>query len=326
MPTGQARAQQARHAGEATVDQAMRTGNQVSVPLSGGMGMAEFVRRTAVSTAKDNVFSFAGNIAFRALFALFPALIALLWLLNVLHADGLVSTLISLIETALPETASGPIKQQLSSVPEEQASGAFTIGAIFSVVAAVWALSTMMRAMMTGLNQIYGVEESRPFWKSTATTIVLALAVSALLVSALFLIVFGSAIAEEIAEATGLGVAFRWAWELVTWPVLFLLIFSACALIYYVAPDVKQRVRWISPGTVGATLLWLLFTLIYSIYVNNFASYDSIYGQLAGIVVLMAYFYTASFILLLGGEMNQVIETSHPTGKDPGDRAPTDQN
>ena len=326
MPTGQARTQRIKHTGAATVNQAIETGNQVSVPLSGGMGMAEFVRRTAANTAKDDVFSFAGNIAFRALFALFPALIALLWLLNVLHADGLINTLISLIETALPETASGPIKQQLSSVPEEQASGAFTIGAVLSVIAAVWALSSMMRAMMTGLNQIYGVDESRPFWKSTATTIVLALAVSALLVSALFLIVFGSAIAEEIAEAAGLGVAFRWAWEVVTWPVLFLLIFSACALIYYVAPDVKQRVRWISPGTLGATLLWLLFTLIYSIYVNNFASYDSLYGQLAGIVVLMAYFYTASFILLLGGEMNQVIETSHPTGKDPGDRAPTDQD
>jgi membrane protein len=326
MPTGQARAQQIKHAGATTVDQAARAGNHVPVPLSGGMGMAEFVRCTAINTARDNVFSFAGNIAFRALFALFPALIALLWLLNVLHADGLISTLISLIETALPETASGPIKQQLSSVPEEQASGAFTIGAVISVIAALWALSSMMRAMMTGLNQIYGVDESRPFWKSTAITIVLALAVSALLVSALFLIVFGSAIAEEIAETAGFGVVFRWAWELVIWPVLFLLIFSACALIYYVAPDVEQRVRWISPGTLGATLLWLLFTLIYSIYVNNFASYDSIYGQLAGIVVLMAYFYSASFILLLGGEMNHVIETSQPAGKDPGERAPGDED
>lgn len=326
MPAMQARSQQVKRAGTGAVEQAARTGNQVAVPLSGDLGMVEFVRRTAINTAKDNVFSFASNIAFRALFALFPALIALLWLLNVLHADGLVSTLISLVETALPETASGPIKQQLSSVPEDQASGAFTIGAILSVIAALWALSSMMRAMMTGLNQIYGVDESRPFWKSTLTTLVLAVAVSALLVSALFLIVFGSAIAEKIAEAVGLGVLFRWAWELVTWPVLLLLIFSACALIYYVAPDVKQRVRWISLGTIIATLLWLLFTLFYSIYVNNFASYDSLYGQLAGIIVLMAYFYSASFILLLGGEMNQVAETSHPNGKDPGDRAPTGED
>jgi membrane protein len=324
MAAGQARSEQAKRTGVAAVHQAERAGNRVSMPMSDGLGAAEFVRLTAIKTAQDDVFSYAGNIAFRALFALFPALIALLWLLHVLRADGLVGTLVSLVETALPQTASEPIKQQLSSVPQEQASGAFTVAAIISVGAALWALSTMMRAMMTGLNRIYGVDESRPFWKSTLTAFGLALAVAALLVSALFLIVFGSALAEQIAETAGMGVLFRWTWEIATWPVLLVLIFSACALIYYVAPDVKQRVRWISPGTVIATLLWLLFTLLYSIYVNNFASYDSLYGQLAGIVVLMAYLFTAAFILLLGGEINQVIETAHPDGKNDGDRAPSD--
>lgn len=324
MAVGRSRTEQAKDAGAHAAQQAERTGNQVSVPMSAGLGMAEFVRLTATNTAKDDVFSYAGNIAFRALFALFPALIALLWLLQVLRAEDLINTLISLVETTLPETASEPIKQQLSGVPEEQASGAFTFGAIASVIAAVWALSTMMRGMMAGLNRIYGVDEGRPFWKSALTSVSLAVAVAALLVSALFLIVFGSAIAEVVAEAAGLGILFRWTWEIITWPVLLALVFVACALIYYFAPDVQQRIRWISPGTIIATLLWLLFTLFYSIYVNNFASYDSLYGQLAGIVVLMAYFFSASFILLLGGEMNQVIETSHPAGKPEGARTPSE--
>jgi membrane protein len=326
MAAGQTQAEQAKDAGARAARRLEHTGNQVSVPMSADLGVAEFIRLTAANTAKDDVFSYAGNIAFRALFALFPALIALLWLLQVLRADGLIGTLVGLVETTLPETASEPIKQQLAGVPEEQASGAFTFAAIASVIAALWALSTMMRGMMAGLNRIYGVDEGRPFWRSALTSISLAIAVAALLVSALFLIVFGSAIAEEIAEATGLGILFRWTWELITWPVLLALVFCACALIYYFAPDVQQRVRWISPGTIIATLLWLLFTLFYSIYVNNFASYDSLYGQLAGIVVLMAYVFSVSFILLLGGEMNQVIETNHPSGKNEGDRTPTDQS
>jgi membrane protein len=313
-----------RAAGADAVQHAHAAADRVPMPLGRDLGMGEFIRLTVARTAKDQVFSFAGNIAFRALFALFPALIALLWLLKVLRSDRLVDTLIGLVETALPQTASEPIKQQLSSVPQEQATGAFTIGALVSVVVAVWALSTMMRAMMVALNQIYGVEESRSFWKSTLTALGLAIAVSVLLVGALFLVVFGSALSEKIADAADLGVLFRWTWELVTWPVLAVLVFCACALIYYVAPDVKQRVRWIGPGTVIATLLWLLFTLGYSIYVNNFASYDSLYGQLAGVVVLMAYFFSAAFILLLGAEMSQVIEESHPDGKNAGERSPSD--
>lgn len=322
MATGSTTTEEAKRAGLRAAQQVEDAGNQVPVPLSGGLGGGELIRLTAIKTAKDDVFSYSGNIAFRALFALFPALIALFWLLHVLRADGLVGTLVDLIETALPDTAAEPITRQLSSVPEDQASGAFTLGAIASAIAALWALATMMRAMMTGLNRIYGVAEGRPFWKSTFVSFALALAVAALLVGALLLIVFGSAIAESIAEAAGFGIAFRWTWEIVTWPVLLGLIFSACALIYYVAPDVKQRARWVSPGTVIATLLWLLFTLIYSIYINNFASYDTLYGQLAGIIVLMAYLFSVSFILLLGGEINQVIETSHPAGKNDGQRAP----
>jgi membrane protein len=141
---------------------------------------------------------------------------------------------------------------------------------------------------------------------------VLALTVSTLLVAALFLTVFGSALARDVAEAADLGIAFRWAWELVTWPLLTGLVLATCALVYYFAPDVEQSFRWISAGAIIATALWVLFTVIYSIYVNRFASYQDLYGALAGIVALMAYFYSTALILLLGAEMNQVIEQTHP--------------
>ena len=100
------------------------------------------------------------------------------------------------------------------------------------------------------------------------------------------------------------------------------LVLSACALIYYVAPDVQQRPQWVSMGALIATVLWLLFSVLYSIYVNRFASYEDLYGALAGIVALMAYVFTSALILLLGAVMNQVIEASHPDGKSGGARAP----
>lgn len=313
-------------AGARAAEGARRQANQVTMPMAWRLGLGDFLRETAARAGKQQVFSFAGNIAFRGLFALFPSLLALLWLLNVLRAEEFVGTLIELSETAMPETASEPLKAVLSEVPQDQASGAITLGALLSVVVAVWALTGMTRAMMVALNEIYGVDEQRPFWKSNAIALALALAVAALLVSALFLIVFGSALAQRIADAAGFGPGFRWGWELVTWPVLTALVLSACALLYYVAPDVEQRFRWVSAGAVIATLLWLLYTVIYSVYVNRFSSYEDVYGALAGTIVLMAYFFGSALILLLGAVMNQVIEASHPAGKEDGERTPTDQD
>ncbi|MGH2602649.1 MAG: YihY/virulence factor BrkB family protein, partial [Dehalococcoidia bacterium] len=241
-------AEQTRAAGTQAAQQIEHAGDQLSLPFAGDLGLGEFIRLTARRTAKDQVLSYAGNIAFRSLFALFPALIALLWLLTVLRAERFVGVLIDLAETAMPETASAPIREMLSSVPEEQASGAFTLGALLSVAVALWALAGMTRSLMVGLNAIHGVDETRPFWRSTFVSLLLAVAISLLLVGALFLTVFGSALAREIAEEAGLGVLFRWAWEIVIWPVLVALVLCACALVYYVAPNVEQRIRWVSPG------------------------------------------------------------------------------
>jgi membrane protein len=96
----------------------------------------------------------------------------------------------------------------------------------------------------------------------------------------------------------------------------------AFALIYYFAPDVEQRFKWISPGSVIAVALWLLFSLLFSLYVNNFASYNAAYGSLAGVVILMLYIYYSSFIMLIEAELNQVIEEHIPEGKNEGEKTP----
>jgi len=311
-----------KSAGADLTQGARRTGNRVSVPSAWHLGLSDFLQAITVRTAHCQVFAHAGSIAYRALFALFPALIALPWLLQVLRSERLVAGFLTLAETALPETASGPIRQVLTDAPSDQARGAFTIGALAALVAAIWALASMMRAMMNGLNAIYSVEEQRSFWRSSLTSVLLAIAVTALLVGALFLVVFGAALGQQAAEATGWGPLMRWVWPLVVWPVLTVLVLSACALIYYVAPDVRQRPQWVSMGALIATVLWLLFSVLYSIYVNRFASYEDLYGALAGIVALMAYVFTSALILLLGAVMNQVIEASRPDGKSAGARAP----
>jgi membrane protein len=104
----------------------------------------------------------------------------------------------------------------------------------------------------------------------------------------------------------------------VQWPVLLFLVVLAFALVYYYAPDVEQRFRWISPGSIVAVVAWLLFSLAFSLYVE-FGSFDA-YGSIAGIIILMLYIYYSAFIMLVGAELNQVVEEHIPEGKNEGEK------
>ena len=296
--------------------------NRVTLPASRRLGLADFARQTVRQAAKDHLPPYAGNLAYQGLLALFPALLALLWLLKVLHATALVETLLAVMETTMPRAASGPVRALLTAVPDPQARGAVTLGAVAAALAALWTMSAAMRGIMQALNAMYGVEEGRPIWRRYPLSLLLAVTVWGLLLGAMALVVLGEGMAVRIAEAAGLGVGFRWVWMLVTWPALVLTVLTAFALVYYYGPDVRQQFRWVSPGAIIAVVLWLLFTVMYSLYVNRLAAYDKLYGALVGIAVLMLYLYGTAFILLLGAEMNQVIELHHPDGKDDGAKVP----
>lgn len=297
---------------------AERTGDRVRVLVARDLGLGHFVRRTLDQANKHHLPAFAGNLAFRALFALFPSLVALLWLLSVFHAQGLINALLNVASTPLPQAAADSIREQMRGSPAASANGAFPVGALFSVLVAVWAISATFEATMEAMNAMYAVEESRSFWRRQLTALSLSFAVSALLVGSLVLVVFG----PRIADAARLGPVLRWAWAIGTWPVLLVSVLVAFALVYYFAPDVNQRFRWISEGSLIAAALWLLFALLFSLYFNNFVPYTEMYGSLAGIAVLMLYTYASSYILLLGAEMNQVIEMHDPRGKNEGEKVP----
>ena len=134
------------------------------------------------------------------------------------------------------------------------------------------------------------------------------------------LVVFGPEIGGAIAGTAGLSSIFEVVWNVVQWPVLIFFVVFAFALVYYYAPDVEQRFRWISPGSIVAVLLWLIFSLLFSIYVEMSDSFNVTYGAFAGIIILMLYIYYSAFIMLVSAQLNQVIEEHIPGGKDEGEK------
>jgi membrane protein len=153
-------------------------------------------------------------------------------------------------------------------------------------------------------------------------SIFISLAVVVLMLSAFGIVIFGGSVGGGLAEFIGLKGAFTTVWKIIQWPIVACIVLFTFAIIYFFAPAAKQKFRWISPGAFLAFAFWLLFSLLFSFYVGASGSFSATYGSLAGVIILMLYIYYTSFIMLLGAEMNQVIEWHIPGGKDEGEKIP----
>jgi membrane protein len=190
----------------------------------------------------------------------------------------------------------------------------------FGILAALWTSSSAVTAIVDGLNRAYDVEEGRPYWKVRLIAIFLTVGITLFIIFSLILLTFGPQIGGWIADQVGLGSVFQTAWNLLRWPVIVGLIVLAMALVYYVAPDVEQRWQWITPGSLVAVIGWLLASLGFSFYVNNFGSYNATYGSIGAVIVLLTWMYVSGFFVLVGGEINAEIEHAASSGKDPGEK------
>ena len=301
---------------------AERKGNEAEVPVAQDLGLVDFFKLTYKEVGEDHVMAFAGNLTYKALFAIFPFFTFLLSLLGLFNATDLVNTMLDKISGVMPPGAFNFIENQLLSITQSQAESTFTLGAIISILLALWGVSGAFRSVMEAMNVMYEVDEDRPFWKKYGISIFISLAVIVLMLTAFGLVIFGSTVGGGLASVVGLGSVFQAVWSIVQWPILAFVVLFAFALVYYFAPAARQKWRWISPGSVLAFVFWLVFSFLFSLYVGTFGSYNQTYGSLAGVIILMLYIYYSAVIMLLGAEMNQVIEWHIPGGKDEGEKVP----
>jgi membrane protein len=312
--------------GRQLIEKAESKGNEAGVPMAQNLGLVDFVKLTYKEMNEDHVMAFAGNLTYKALFAVFPFFTFLLSLLGIFNATDLVKTTVDKLSGVVPDSATKFVEDQLLGITQSQAESAFTFGAIISIALALWGVSGAFRSVMEAMNVMYSVEEDRPFWKLYGLSIFMSLAVVVLLVGSLVLVVFGEPIGVAVADLVGLGSVFATLWSVLQWPIVACIVLFAFSLVYYFAPAARQRFRWISPGSIIAFVFWLIFSLLFSLYASTFGgnSYNETYGSLAGVIVLMLYVYYSALIMLVGAEMNQVIEWHIPGGKNEGDKVPED--
>jgi len=284
----------------------------LKVPLS----WREILRRTFDEAFfKDNCLGMAAQLAYYFFFALFPALLVVLVLASHLSSDPeFVNNMFLLLGGFVPAEGLKIVTEQLIKIRENQA-GLLTIG----MLTALWSSSAAMTAIIDTLNAAYDIEEGRAWWKVRLTSVLLTVCVAIFIVISFTLVLAGPALSERLADWFGLGAVFEWGWKVLQWPLVFALVSTAIALIYYFAPDAEQDWVWLTPGSVVATTLWLLASLGVKYYVSALGSYES-YGVVGGVMVLMLWFYISGLVILIGAEMNAEIEHASPYGKDPGEK------
>jgi membrane protein len=271
----------------------------------------ELLKRTFYETFwKDNCLSMAAQLAYYFFFALFPALLFIVALASYFPVTTLIDDMFRTFGGFLPPEALQIITEQIVKISSQKDAGLMSLG----VLLAVSSSSAAMTAIIDTLNRAYGIEESRPWWKVRLTALALTIGVAIFILVSFALILTGPTLATTLAESWGLGAAFEWTWKILQWPIIFVMVSFAIALIYRFAPDVKQEWVWLTPGSVLATGLWLLASLGFKYYVANWGAYTETYGLIGAVMILLLWFYISGLVILLGAELNVEIEHAAEAG------------
>lgn len=285
------------------------------LPALQGLPLHRVLVRTVSEFLDDEMSTYASALAYQMLFSLFPFLLFLIALIGFLHLPDFFSWLRLQSELVLPPQALDLVNPVIDQLQQSK-GGLLSVG----IVIALWTASAGVRLMMSAMNAAYDVPEGRPVWKRIPLSVFYTVGIAGMLLAAAALMVLGPQVMEWIAAQIGMQELIVTVWTILRWPAIIILMMVAVALIYYVMPDVKQKFRFITPGSVLAVVVWIIASLGFGYYVKTFADYNAMYGSIGAIIVLLLYFYISAAVLLLGAEMNAVIEHMSAEGKNPGEK------
>jgi membrane protein len=265
----------------------------------------EFGRRFVKEFQEDTVTDCAAQLSYYFLFSLFPLLFVLVTLAAYMpFAPGAVEAMMERVAPLVPGEAMKLVDEHLRSLVNQPRPRLLTLG----VVVALWSASRGVDALRKALNLAYDVPESRPLWKTQAVAMLMTLVGTLLIPVSFAVFLLGGNVGAWIAERLQLIDAFHLVWSWLRWPFTASLVMLMLALCYYVLPDVKQRFKYITPGSVLGTILWMGCTWGFTWYVEQFGKYNVTYGSIGGVVVLLLWLYITGLIFILGGELNAILE------------------
>lgn len=294
----------------------LRTGAKLRSLFRPPVPYGRFFRDLWQEIQDDHLTNGAGSLAFFLMLAIFPAAIFLLSLLPFLPIRDLDRAIMDLLRQAMPAQAASAFTSTVQSVVSERRGGLLSFG----FLATLWAASSGMSAVIDQLNVTYDVKDSRSFFKRRGVALLLVILFGALVATAFGLVVFGGVLQDAVAGAIGWSPALLTFFAAFRWAVILAMLLFGFALIYYLGPDVEQRFRFVSPGSVIGAALLVAAALGFRFYVDRFGSYEATYGSLGAAIILLLWLYVTGLSLLLGSEINALLEHYSEDGKAKGQK------
>jgi membrane protein len=286
-------------------------GRKPSLWTLGGLTPLELARRVLLRFFKGEIFTQAAALSFYFIFALFPMIVALLAVVGLFaQNNSFRSGMIAQFGRVMPPSALTLVETTVREISAQ--SGGWKVG--LGMLLALWSASGGMSALMDALDYSYRVKESRPYLKRKAIALGLTVAIVTLSSVDLGIVLYGGRLAEIVGQRTGLSRAMVTLWQLADWPIALILVLFSLALIYCVGPDVRPRLRLITPGSVVGGLVWIVASLLLRVYLHFFNTYTRSYGSLGAVMVLLLWLYITGLAILLGGEINAEIEGARAAG------------
>jgi membrane protein len=259
-------------------------------------------KRTFKSFLADDCMGLSKQVAYSSLLAFFPAVVALVGLLDLVGAyDALQRFLGPVAPTAVTDL--------IQTFQQDSGGSGSLVAFVVGILGAVWAASGAMGSIVKAVNRAYERTETRPFWKLRLVAIVLVVATGVATAGMLLLVVLGGTLGDAIATRAHFGGAFTWLWNIARWPIAFAAVLLFFGLVYYLAPNLDhRRWHWVTPGSMVGGVMWIALSGLFALYTAFSNSYSKTYGALAGGIVLLLWLNYSAWAILFGAELNSELD------------------
>lgn len=279
----------------------------------------DFFKRLYKRYEDHGIANSSAALGYYFVFSLFPFFVFLATLMVFIpHVQATVDTLLARARMFLPSEAMVIVETHLRDLVGHSKPKLLTLG----LVAALYSASRGVDAVRVALNSAYDVKESRPLWKTEVLAFSVTIGGGLLLLGGIALLVLGGSVGQWVARQLSISNVYVAVLRWIRWPLTAVVVMLGTGCTYYLLPDVRQKLRFVTTGSVVGTLGWFLASWGFALYAEHFGSYNVTYGSIGSVIVLLMSFYIAGFILLMGGEINAILEDASVGGKLSGARSP----
>jgi membrane protein len=274
-------------------------------------GIRSALSRTYADIVQNHTLQMAAALSYYFVLSLFPGLILLSAVVAYLPVPDLFNQTLALMGRFLPPDTMGLVRRVLADVITPN-RGTFLS---FGILGTLWAASGGFAATIEALNMAYEVRDDRPFWKTRPLAVGLAIVIGFLLMIALSVMIVGPRFGEWLAGRVHLTGLFVLLWPYIHWTIAAGFTILAVEMLYFFAPNVKQRFLATLPGAILAVGCWIGLSYLLGFYFRHFANFNKTYGTLGAAIALMVWLYWTGFAMLVGAELNAELAKTTKAGK-----------